>query len=37
MTVRMLHAIGYDVGFQSGYDQYLFDRAGVRQLDLLSG
>ena len=37
MMVRMLHTIGYDVGFQSGHGQYLFDRAGVRHLDLLSG
>jgi ornithine--oxo-acid transaminase len=35
--VRVLKAIGYDVGFQSGRGQYLFDRDGVRYLDLLSG
>jgi ornithine--oxo-acid transaminase len=35
--VRVLKAIGYDVGFVSGQGQYLFDRAGARYLDLLSG
>src|SRR6185437_14419389 len=35
--VRVLKTIGYDVGFQSGHGQYLFDRAGDRYLDLLSG
>src|SRR3984957_4274194 len=35
--VRVLRTIGYDVGFRSGRGQYLFDRAGVRYLDLLSG
>jgi ornithine--oxo-acid transaminase len=35
--VRVLRTIGYDVGFQSGRGQYLFDRSGVRYLDLLSG
>src|SRR3984957_19057686 len=37
MMVRVLQTIGYDVGFRSGSGQYLFDRAGVRYLDLLSG
>src|SRR5437868_14676464 len=35
--VRVLTNIGYDVGFQKGQGQYLFDREGVRYLDLLSG
>jgi ornithine--oxo-acid transaminase len=35
--VRVLKAIGYDVGFVSGQGQYLFDRSGTRYLDLLSG
>lgn len=35
--VRVLKTIGYDVGFQSGKGQYLYDRDGVRYLDLLSG
>src|SRR3954464_5293542 len=35
--VRVLKAIGYDVGFTSGRGQYLFDRDGARYLDLLSG
>src|ERR1700760_5187555 len=35
--VRVLKTIGYDVGFQKGQGQYLFDREGVRYLDLLSG
>src|ERR1700756_1788394 len=35
--VRVLKTIGYDVGFQKGQGQYLFDRDGVRYLDLLSG
>jgi len=35
--VRVLKTIGYDVGFQRGEGQYLFDRAGDRYLDLLSG
>src|SRR5262249_35928511 len=35
--VRMLKAIGYDVGFCRGKGQYLYDRAGTRYLDLLSG
>jgi ornithine--oxo-acid transaminase len=35
--VRVLKTIGYDVGFQRGEGQYLFDRAGDRFLDLLSG
>src|SRR3984957_21137772 len=37
MMVRVLQTIGYDVGFCRGTGQYLFDRAGVRYLDLLSG
>jgi ornithine--oxo-acid transaminase len=35
--VRVLKTIGYDVGFQSGRGQYLFDREGAKYLDLLSG
>jgi ornithine--oxo-acid transaminase len=35
--VRVLRTIGYDVGFCRGKGQYLFDRDGVRYLDLLSG
>src|SRR5437899_10426250 len=35
--VRVLKTLGYDVGFQKGQGQYLFDRDGVRYLDLLSG
>jgi len=35
--VRVLKAIGYDVGFTRGSGQYLYDRAGARYLDLLSG
>jgi ornithine--oxo-acid transaminase len=35
--VRVLKAIGYDVGFRRGQGPYLFDRDGVRYLDLLSG
>lgn len=35
--VRVLKTIGYDVGFQRGAGQYLFDRDGARYLDLLSG
>ena len=35
--VRVLKTIGYDVGFVSGRNQYLFDRDGERYLDLLSG
>jgi ornithine--oxo-acid transaminase len=35
--VRLLRTIGYDVGFRRGSGQYLFDRTGVRYLDLLSG
>jgi len=35
--VRVLKTIGYDVGFQKGTGQYLFDREGARYLDLLSG
>src|SRR5579859_7717684 len=35
--VQVLRTIGYDIGFQRGTGQYLFDRAGVRYLDLLSG
>jgi ornithine--oxo-acid transaminase len=37
MMVRVLHTIGFDVGFRSGSGQYLYDRAGDRYLDLLSG
>src|SRR3954447_12229915 len=35
--VRVLKTIGYDVGFQRGAGQYLYDRDGARYLDLLSG
>ncbi|WP_424627084.1 aspartate aminotransferase family protein [Bradyrhizobium sp. SYSU BS000235] len=35
--VRVLKTIGYDVGFQRGQGQYLFDRDNSRYLDLLSG
>jgi ornithine--oxo-acid transaminase len=35
--VKVLKTIGYDVGFVGGRGQYLFDRQGVRYLDLLSG
>src|ERR1700755_99323 len=35
--VRVLKAIGCDVGFCRGKGQYLYDRDGVRYLDLLSG
>jgi len=35
--VRVLKTIGYDVGFQKGQGQYLYDRAGGKYLDLLSG
>jgi ornithine--oxo-acid transaminase len=35
--VRVLKAIGYDVGFCRGKGQYLYDRDGNRYLDLLSG
>jgi ornithine--oxo-acid transaminase len=37
MMVRVLHTIGFDVGFRSGTGQYLYDCAGDRYLDLLSG
>jgi ornithine--oxo-acid transaminase len=35
--VRVLKTIGFDVGFRAGRGQYLFDRAGARYLDTLSG
>src|SRR6202035_2438514 len=35
--VRVLRTIGYDVGFCRGQGPYLYDRQGVRYLDLLSG
>jgi ornithine--oxo-acid transaminase len=35
--VRVLRTIGYDVRFCRGKGQYLFDAAGARYLDLLSG
>jgi len=35
--VRVLRTIGYDVRFSRGTGQYLFDAAGARYLDLLSG
>ena len=37
MMVRVLQTIGYDIGFPGGTGTDLFDRAGVRYLDLLSG
>ncbi len=37
MWVRVLKTIGYDVGFTRGVGSYLYDRAGDRYLDLLSG
>ncbi len=37
MMVRVLQTIGFDVAFQKGEGQYLFDRRGDRYLDLLSG
>ena len=37
MMVRVLRTMGYDVGFRRGCGQYLFDGAGNRYLDLLSG
>jgi len=37
MWVRVLKTIGYDVGFTRGSGPYLWDRAGDRYLDLLSG
>ena len=35
--VRVLRAIGYDVGFVRGKGAYLYDRDGNEFLDLLSG
>ncbi len=35
--VRVLKTIGYDTGFVRGKGQYLWDRAGAKYLDLLSG
>src|SRR6516165_5907322 len=35
--VRVLKTIGYNVGFQKGEGQYLYDRTGACYLDLLSG
>ncbi len=35
--VRILRAIGYDVGFTRAAGQYLYDRDGIKYLDLLSG
>jgi 4-aminobutyrate aminotransferase-like enzyme len=35
--VRVLKAIGYDIGFCRGQGQYLYDRDGARYIDLLSG
>ena len=35
--VRVLRTIGFDVQFCRGKGQYLFDAAGARYLDLLSG
>lgn len=35
--VRMLHAIGFDVGFERAEGAYLYDGRNARYLDLLSG
>ncbi len=35
--VRVIRAIGYDIGFCQGKGQYLYTRDGTRYLDLLSG
>ena len=35
--VRLVKAVGYDVGFTRGEGAYLYDRRGERYLDLLSG
>jgi len=35
--VRVLQTLGYDVAFTRGQGQYLYDRAGDKYLDLLSG
>jgi ornithine--oxo-acid transaminase len=35
--VRVLRAIGYDVGFCRGKGAYLYDREGAQYLDMLSG
>ncbi len=35
--VRVLKTIGFDVGFHRGEGPYLYDRAGTRYLDMLSG
>lgn len=35
--VRVLRTVGYDEGFVRGKGQYLWDRAGVKYLDLVSG
>jgi ornithine--oxo-acid transaminase len=35
--VRVLKTIGFNVGFVRGQGQYLWDRAGAKYLDLLSG
>jgi ornithine--oxo-acid transaminase len=35
--VRVLKAVGYDIGFCRGEGQDLYDREGTRYLDLLSG
>jgi ornithine--oxo-acid transaminase len=37
MMVRVLQTIGFNVGFNKGQGQYLWDRNGARYLDLLSG
>ncbi len=37
MMVNVVQTLGFDVGFRAGQGQYLFDRAGNRYLDLLSG
>ncbi len=37
MWVRVLKTIGWDVGFTRGEGAYLYDRAGARYLDLMSG
>ncbi len=35
--VRVLKTIGFDVAYQTGQGQYLYDRRGQQYLDLLSG
>src|SRR5215813_13493388 len=35
--VRVLKAIGFDLAYQRGKGQYLYDREGLQYLDLLGG